>query len=114
MAMLLVPLTMGRRPSPTMSMKAGSKWRHIFGTEPKSDACHAGLREGPTLSCDGPPARRAHRMPSRLAQVFSTARGTAMRSPPAAAGVAIGLAGRVAATGRVSPKLAARLVFGSL
>ena len=37
----------------------------------------------------------------------------AKRSPPAAAGVAIGLAGRVAATGRVSPKLAARLVFGS-
>ena len=37
----------------------------------------------------------------------------AKRSPPAAAGVAVGLAGRVAATGRVSPKLAARLVFGS-
>ena len=37
----------------------------------------------------------------------------AKRSPPAAAGVAIGLTGRVAATGRVSPKLAARLVFGS-
>ena len=37
----------------------------------------------------------------------------AKRSPPAAAGVAVGLAGRVAATGRVSPKLAARLVFGA-
>ena len=37
----------------------------------------------------------------------------AKRSPPAAAGVAVGIAGRVAATGRVSPKLAARLVFGA-
>ena len=39
--------------------------------------------------------------------------GAAKRAPPAAAGVAIGLAGRVAATGRVPPKLASRLVFGS-
>ena len=37
----------------------------------------------------------------------------AKRSPPAGAGVAVGIAGRVAATGRVSPKLAARLVFGA-
>ena len=36
----------------------------------------------------------------------------AKRSPPAAAGVAIGLPA-AAATGRVSPKFAARLVFGS-
>ena len=39
--------------------------------------------------------------------------GAPPRRPPAAAGVAVGLAGRVAATGRVSPKLAARLVFGA-
>ena len=39
--------------------------------------------------------------------------GAAKRAPPAAAGVAIGFAGRVAATGRVPPKLASRLVFGS-